>query len=361
MNILAIDPGSTSTKIGVYLEGRTVRKCIEHPRHETDRFPTVMDQLEYRQESIDRYLADAGFADLRLDAVVGRGGLMKPVPGGVHLVNDAMVRDLRRGVSGEHASNLGGVLAQSEARRHGVQAYVVDPPVVDEMWPVARLSGLAGVERLSQFHALNQRASARDVAREIGQPYESLNLIVAHMASGTTVGAHCRGRVVDVNNGLNGDGPFAAERSGGLPVIGVLQLLERGECRTDELKQIVARRGGLYSYLGTNDMREVEKRVGEGDAGAALILDGMVYQLAKEIGALAAALDGDLDGIVLTGGLAYSEALVSRLSRKIGFLGKIFLRPGEFEIDALIGATVRVLEGLEPVQHYPEDDDEDRS
>lgn len=353
MNILAIDPGSTSTKVGVLHEGRTVKADIEHPREEIEAFATVMDQLEFRLACIDRYLESHGFAQLSFDAVVGRGGLIRPVEGGVYRVNDALVQDLRAGVSGQHAANLGGILARSVAERHGAPAFVVDPPVLDELWPVARVSGLAGIERRSMFHALNQKAAAHDVARELGRPYQELNLVVVHMGGGITAGAHRKGRVVDVNNGLNGDGPLAPERTGGLPVVGVLELLERGVYGIAELKAIIARKGGIYSYLGTVDLREVEQRMAHGDAEARLVFDALVYQIAKEIGGLAAALDGELDGIVLTGGLARSSALITGLSRKVGFLAPLFLRPGEFEIEALIGGALRVLTKEEPLKQYP--------
>ena len=360
MNILAIDPGSTSTKIGVYRDGGTDKSVIEHPRPEIDGFAAVMEQFDYRLECVDSYLRGTVGDRLKWDAVVGRGGLIRPVAGGVYLVNDAMVRDLRDGVSGEHAANLGGVLALSMASRQGVPAYVVDPPVIDEMWPVARLSGLAGMERRSMFHALNQKAVARDVSLEIGRGYETLNLIVVHMGGGITVGAHRKGRVVDVNNGLNGDGPFSPERTGALPVIGVLQLLEQGGCTIEELKVVVARKGGLLSYLGTVDLREAERLVAEGDSKAELVVDAMLYQVAKEIGALAAALSGCVDGIVLTGGLAFSGSVVEKLSRMVSFIAPVFLRPGEHEIEALIAGALRVMTGAEEARIYTGEAHEDR-
>ena len=233
--------------------------------------------------------------------------------------------------------------------------------MIDELWPVARLSGLAEITRRSMFHALNQKAAARDVAAELGRPYQSLNLIVVHMGGGITAGAHLKGRVVDVNNGLNGDGPFSPERSGGLPLAGALQLLEDGVYSIAELKGVVARKGGLYSYLGTADLREAEGRAARGDARARLVLDAMVYQVAKEIGGLAAALDGEVDGIVLTGGLAQSGALVAALSLKVRFIAPIYLRPGEYEIEALISAALRVLNQTEEPRHYPGESHEDRS
>jgi butyrate kinase len=353
MNILAIDPGSTSTKVGVLHEGRTQKANLEHRREEIDRFGKITDQFSYRLACIDRYLASEGFSAIAFDAVVGRGGLLRPLEGGVYLVDDALAHDLSVGVSGQHAANLGGILARSVARRHGAPAFVVDPPVLDELWPVARVSGLAGIERRSMFHALNQKAAARDVARELGRPYGELNLIVVHMGGGITAGAHRRGRVVDVNNGLNGDGPFSPERTGGLPVVGVLELLERGEYSIAQLKELIARKGGVYSYLETVDLREVEQRVAQGDERAALVFDALVYQVAKEIGGLAAALDGAVDGIVVTGGLAHSSRLVEALDAKVRFIAPLFLRPGEFEIEALIGGALRVLTRQEEVRQYP--------
>ena len=360
MNILAIDPGSTSTKIGVRRAGKLVKSSIEHPRGEIDNFHGVMEQLDYRMEHLLRRLREMGADQVRWDAVAGRGGLIRPVPSGVYLVEEPLLRDLMLGVSGEHAANLGGVLAHAVAARQGVPAYVVDPPVIDEMWPVARLSGMAGIERRSMFHALNQKAAARGVAHELGKEYRDLNLIVVHMGGGITAGAHRKGLVVDVNNGLNGDGPFSPERTGGLPVAGVLQLVEQGAFSTAELKTIVARKGGVYSYLGTVDMREVERSAQGGDGWARLVLDAMIYQIAKEIGGLAAALAGEVDGIVLTGGLAYSEYVVDRLRRQVRFIAEVFVRPGEFEIEALVDGALRVLTGAEEARHYTGGTDEDR-
>lgn len=361
MNILAIDPGSTSTKIGVQRAGKLVKASVEHPRHELENFHGVMEQLDYRMEHLVAYLHETGADQVRWDAVVGRGGLVRPVPSGVYLVEEPLLRDLMLGVSGEHAANLGGVLAHAVAARQGVHAYVVDPPVIDEMWPVARLSGMAGIERRSMFHALNQKAVARDVALQMGREYAELNLIVVHMGGGITAGAHRKGLVVDVNNGLNGDGPFSPERTGGLPVIGVLQLVEQGAFSTEQLKTIVARKGGVYSYLGTVEMRQVEESASQGDSWARLVLDAMIYQIAKEIGALAAALSGEVDGIVLTGGLAFSQTVVDQLRKRVRFIAPVFVRPGEFEIEALVGGALRVLTGVEKAKRYTGGADEDRT
>ncbi|TSK08359.1 MAG: butyrate kinase [Geobacter sp.] len=360
MNILAIDPGSTSTKIGVFRDGTLTKGSIEHPRAEMEHFPRVMDQLGYRMDAIRAYLRETGADGVAWDAVVGRGGLIRPVPSGVYLAEEPLIKDLEDGVSGEHAANLGGVLAHAMAAGKGVPAYVVDPPVIDEMWPVARLSGMAGIERRSMFHALNQKAVARDVARELGRDYAELNLIVVHMGGGITAGAHRKGLVVDVNNGLNGDGPFSPERTGGLPVVGVLELVERGAFTTGELKGIVARRGGVYSYLNTVDMRELEARVQQGDAEASLVQEAMIYQVAKEIGGLAAALSGAVDGIVLTGGLAFGAAVVEGVRRRVEFIAPVFVRPGEFEIEALVDGALRVLSGVEAARRYAGGTDEHR-
>ncbi|WP_129126836.1 butyrate kinase [Geomonas oryzae] len=360
MNILAIDPGSTSTKVGVWRAGKLVKASIEHPRGEIESFHSVMEQLDYRMERLARYLRENDVDRLPWDAVVGRGGLVRPVPSGVYLVEEPLIKDLKDGVSGEHAANLGGVMAHAVAASKGVPAYVVDPPVIDEMWPVARLSGMAGIERRSMFHALNQKAVARDVARELGRDYAELNLIVVHMGGGITAGAHRKGLVVDVNNGLNGDGPFSPERTGGLPVVGVLELVERGAFTTGELKGIVARRGGVYSYLNTVDMREVEARAQGGDAEASLVQEAMIYQIAKEIGGLAAALSGAVDGIVLTGGLAFGAAVVEGVRERVGFIAPVFVRPGEFEIEALVDGALRVLSGTEAARRYAGGTDEDR-
>ncbi|MBF0530912.1 MAG: butyrate kinase, partial [Deltaproteobacteria bacterium] len=231
-------------------------------------------------------------------------------------------------------------------------AYVVDPPVVDEMWPVARISGLAEIQRTSLFHALNQKAVARIVAGKMGKSYNSVNLIVAHLGGGITVGAHRKGRVVDVNNGVNGEGPFSPERAGGLPLNGVLGLLKEGRYSVDQFLETISRRAGCYSYLGTVDIREVEAKAGDGDARAALVLDAMIYQIAKEIGGLAAALDGEVDGIVLTGAIAYNPAITDMIRRKVGFIADLYLEPGDYEIEALVSGALRVLSGEEQAREY---------
>lgn len=352
MNILAIDTGSTSTKLGLFFENNLSKETIRHPREELNRFPKPGDQYSYRLDCIKKYLRQHDPQGLPLAAVVGRGGLLRPMEGGVYLVDAAMMRDLREESYGTHASNLSGLLAQALADQAQCPAYVVDPVVVDELSDLARISGFREIDRRSIFHALNQRATARRVAADLGRPYEQLNLIVAHMGGGISVGAHCRGRVVDVNNALNGDGPFSPERTGGLPLDGVFRLLREKRYDVQELQDLVYRKGGLYSYLGTTDVQEAESRVQAGDEGARLILDAMVYQIAKEIGSLAVVLEGSIDGIVLTGGLAHSERIISQLTRRVAFLGKIFVYAGEFELEALIEGALRVLRGQEKAKYY---------
>ncbi|VFQ44578.1 butyrate kinase [Desulfoluna butyratoxydans] len=352
MKILAIDPGSTSTKIGVFTHGEMIQEGMDHDRDLIDSFAEIHEQEEMRFACITRALETRGFGTVRFDAVVGRGGLIRPVTGGVYRVCDSLLADLRTGVSGSHASNLGGILARRFAASSGCEALIVDPVVVDELDDVARLSGLEGIERKSIFHALNQKAVARRVAEERGGSYHQAHLIVAHMGGGVTVGAHKKGRVVDVNNGLDGDGPYAAERSGSLPVDGMAEALRKGRFTPDSLVRTVSRSGGIFSYLGIVDLREVERRMDAGDSKAVLIWRGMVYQIAKEIGGLAAAMDGDVDAIVLTGGMAHSRRLTEAISEKTGFIADVVVVPGEFELEALAEGALRVLEGEEKVKRY---------
>lgn len=353
MTYLAIDPGSTSTKVAVYWNDNLIKGSFDHPREEIALFPTIFDQKSMRFDTITSWLSDNNLAELNYRAVIGRGGLIRPVAGGVYGVNDVLLEDLVTGVSGQHASNLGGILAREFAAKFKCPSFIADPVVVDEMAPEARLSGLAGVARKSIFHALNQKAMARKVAEKIGKSYENINLIIAHLGGGISVGAHKQGRVVDVNDALSGDGPYSPERTGGLPVSGMAELIRSGAFTPDTLVQAAAGKGGIFSYLGITDIRELENRVSSGDEKACLILSGMIYQVAKEIGGLAAALDGDVDGIVITGGIARSEEVTRRLSKKISFIAPVFVEPGEHELEALIDAARRVMEKGEAAKVYP--------
>ncbi len=350
-SILAINPGSTSTKIAFFRDEEQVfKESLHHPKEELDKYEKIVDQYEFRLGVILKFLEEKKIE--KLDAVVGRGGLLKPIPGGTYRVNEAMLHDLRIGLQGEHASNLGGILAYEIGKKYSAPAFIVDPVVVDEMEPIAKISGLPEIERRSIFHALNQKAVARQAAKDLGKTYEEVNLIVVHLGGGISVGVHKGGRVVDVNNALNGDGPFAPERAGGLPVWDAMKLALSGKYTERELKKKLAGKGGVVAYLGTNNMREVEEKVKAGDEKAKLIFEAMAYQVAKEIGADATVLKGQVDAIVLTGGLAYSDLFVNMVKERVSFIGKVMVYPGEDEMRALACGALRVLRGEEEAKEY---------
>ena len=352
--ILVINPGSTSTKIGWFRDGEKV--CVEsisHPVEEIQKFHRIVDQKDFRKEVILNFLEDKGFDVKKLSATVGRGGLLRPIESGTYMVNELMLNDLTKGLQGEHASNLGGIIAFEIAHPLGIPAFIVDPVVVDEMEPIAKLSGIPEIQRRSIFHALNHKAVGRKVAREyFGKNYEDMNFIIAHLGGGISVGAHRKGKVVDVNNALNGDGPFAPERAGSLPVWDSMKLALSGKYTESELKKKLAGKGGVVAYLGTNDMREVGQRIENGDNEARFIVDGMAYQVAKEIGALSTVLKGKVDAIILTGGLAYFDYFIDRVKERIEHLGKVIVLPGEDEMEALALGALRVLRGEEEAKNY---------
>ena len=352
--ILAVNPGSTSTKVAVY-DGTELllEKTLRHETRELEGFTKMTDQLSFRHRVITEALAGAGIDLGSLAAVVGRGGLVNPIESGIYEVNDLMKEHLYGAVNGEHASNLGALLADMiVATLPETRAYIVDPVVVDEMEPVARLSGHPLISRRSIFHALNQKAVARIYAASAGKEYEDLNLIVAHMGGGISVGAHRRGRVVDVNNALNGDGPFAPERSGGLPAWQLAEICFSGRYQASEVKAMLAGKGGIVAYLGTNNHLEASKMAEAGDARAALVLDACSYQVAKEIGAMSAVLAGEVDCIILTGGLAYDTAHVDYIRRMISHLAPVFVYPGEDELKALAFNGYLAITGRIAVKEY---------
>ena len=352
LRVLAINPGATSTKVGIF-EGETplLKKSVEHSTADLAKFPRVADQYTYRFELVEAALRDAGVALDSLDAVVGRGGLMNPVPGGVYEVNDAMVEDLRKAEHGEHPSNLGAPLAREFARKAGVRAFIVDPVATDEMEPVARISGLAGLDRTGFHHALNHRAVAKKVAREMGKRYEDLDLVVAHLGTGITVAAHRHGKSVDVCDARS-EGPFSMDRAGGLPAYSLMNLCYSGKYTHKEMRELLIARGGMYSYLDTKDLRQVERLAQEGHEQAALLIDALAYQVAKEIGAQATVLEGHVDRIILTGGMANSALLVEKISRRVAFIAPLALVPGEEELEALSAGVQRVLRGEEKEKIY---------
>lgn len=351
--ILAINPGSTSTKIAIYDNDKEVfETTLRHPNAELEKYHKIFDQYDFRKEVILNILNEKQINLTKLNAVVGRGGLLKPIEGGTYKVTEEMVEDLKIGVLGEHASNLGGILAKSIADKLNIPAFIVDPVVVDEMHKVARVSGMPELKRKSIFHALNQKAVARRAADEIGENYSELNFVVCHMGGGISVGAHEQGKVIDVNNALDGDGPFSPERSGGLPISDFAKLCFSGEFTLDEMKKKVKGKGGIVAYLGTNDGREVAKMIEEGNEKAELIYKAMAYQIAKEIGSCAAVLKGDVDRVILTGGLAYDNNFVSWIKEKVEFISEVLVYPGEDELSALANGGLRVLKGEEEAKIY---------
>jgi butyrate kinase len=352
--ILAINPGSTSTKFALFEEENLIfEKTLRHSADDLAGFKKVTDQFHFRKDLILKELADRNVNFPEIAAVVGRGGLIKPIESGIYEVNKKMIDDLRTGILGEHASNLGGLIADEIASSlSSAKAYIVDPVVVDELDPVARISGHPAIERISIFHALNQKAVARVYAASVNRKYEDLNLVVVHMGGGISVGAHKKGRVVDVNNALNGDGPFSPERSGGLPSGQLIDLCFSGKYSHKELMSMITGKGGIVAYLGTNNFIEVSIRAEEGDRKAILISEALAYQISKEIGAMAAVLGGEVDAIILTGGLAYQSSHVERIKKMVGFISEVEVFPGEDEIKALAFNGLLALDGKIEIKQY---------
>jgi butyrate kinase len=352
--ILVINPGSTSTKIGVFDNDISIfEKTIRHDSEVINTFENIIDQYEFRKNTILETLDNEGINISKLNAVCGRGGLLRPIEGGTYGVNDAMLQDLRAGYSGQHASNLGGIIAYEIATGLNIPSYIVDPVVVDELDPIARISGFSLIERKSIFHALNQKAVARRVAKELGKKYEELNLIVTHMGGGITVGAHKEGRVIDVNNGLHGDGPFSPERAGTVPAGDLVALCYSGQYYREEIMKKLVGQGGLVGYLNTNDAVAVEKMIENGNEEAELVYSAMAYQVAKEIGSASAVLGGKVDAIILTGGLAYGKDFVKEISSRVNWIADVIVQPGENELQALAEGALRVLKGEEKDKEYP--------
>ena len=352
--ILCINPGSTSTKVSVF-EGSQLllEETLRHTTQELAPYLRIADQYTFRREVILRFLASQQFSLQKLTAVVGRGGLLRPIPGGTYTVNESMANDLKKAERGEHASNLGGLLAKDLAAELNIPAFIVDPVVVDEMQTIARISGHPLIERKSIFHALNQKAVAKRYAQAQGANYEDMNLIVAHLGGGVSVGAHCHGKVIDVNNALDGDGPFSPERSGSLPAGDLARLCFGGKYTQGDIKKMLTGQGGLVAYLGTNDGREVRRRIEAQDDQALLVFKALAYQVAKEIGAMATVLSGKVDAIIITGGLAYDQHfLIPWIKEAVEFIGPVEIMPGEDEMTALCEAALRVLTGQEPAQTY---------
>jgi butyrate kinase len=351
--ILAINPGSTSTKIAVYRD--TTEQFSENLSHSADElaaFPTIIDQLEYRFGKIMAFLADKRLEPQQFAAVVGRGGLLKPLASGTYAINANMLDDLTLSRFGAHASNLGGILADRIAQAADCPAYIVDPVVVDELDAVARVTGRPEIERRSIFHALNQKAVAKRFAKSINRTYAELNLIVAHLGGGISVGCHKQGRVVEVNNALNGDGPFSPERSGTVQAGQFVEYVIENQLPLATVLKMLAGNGGLVAHLGTTDAREVEKRIAAGDEKAELVYQAMIYNIARHIAAAAVPVYGKVDGILITGGIAYSEMLTAKLKEYIGYIAPVTIIPGENELQALAEGAFRVLAQEETAKEY---------
>ena len=351
--ILAINPGSTSTKAAVFEDDAAIfEEAARHPHEDLDRY--VPNQLEMRLRVV-RDILDGHGVDIRtLDAVVGRGGIIQPIESGTYLVCDRMLKDLSDTTAVLHASSLGALIARLLTKGTDIPCYIVDPIVVDEAEPYAKLTGLPGLERHSIFHALNQKAVARRCAAEMGQVYENCRFVVAHMGGGISVGAHRYGRVIDVNDALAGEGPFSPERTGGLPSSELIRLCFSGDYTEKELLEIVSSRGGLLAYLGTNDLKACEKMIMEGDEYADLVLKSMAYQVSKEIGAMVAALEGRVDAIILTGGLAWSNRFTGNIKQHVSLIAPVKTYPGEEEMRSMAEGVLRVLRGLERPKTYME-------
>jgi len=351
--ILAINPGSTSTKIAVYVgKNLTFQKSIRHSSELINTFDHVIDQYSFREDAIVKTLEAEKIKLDSFDAIVGRGGMLKPIEGGTYLVNDAMVEYVKKAPRGEHASNLGCVIAKKLADSINKPSYIVDPVAVDEMCDIARYTGMPEIKRQSLFHALNQKAIALKAADFLNDKYENLNLIVAHLGGGISVGAHQKGKVIDVNNALDGDGPMSPERSGTVPMGPLYKMAFSGKYTLEEIKKKNYGKGGLVAYLGTNDGFEIEKRVDSGDQDAKFIVEVMCYQIAKEIGALSTVLKGNVDAIVLTGGLTFNKSLNNLIKDRVSFISKVLVFPGEDEMEALTLGALRVLNKVEKHKIY---------
>lgn len=351
--ILIINPGSTSTKIGVYEDEKELfEETLRHSTEEIAKYASIYEQKGFRKEVILDILKEKNFDMKSLSAVVGRGGMLKPMVSGTYAVSDELVADLKEAKYGQHASNLGGLLAREIGDELGVPSFIVDPVVVDELTDVARLSGVPEIPRKSTFHALNQKAVAKRYAKEVGKSYEDLNLIVVHMGGGVSVGAHSDGKVIDVNNALDGDGAFSPERAGGVPAGDLVRLCFSGKYTQQEIYKKLVGNGGLNAYANTNDMRDILKMMEDGDKKAQLLFDGFIYQVCKDVGAMSTVLKGKVDRIILTGGIAYSPVVVKAITERVSWISDLTIYGGEDELLALTQGALRVLNKEEEAKVY---------
>jgi len=352
MKILIVNPGSTSTKIGLFEDETPIfEKVLRHTMEEMDGYEKIADQYDFRMKLIMDALAESGVAIEELSGICGMGGLVKPIPSGTYYVNDAMAADLRDGQFGDHASNLGGLISRAIGDKIGKPAFIVDPVVVDEMLDISRISGNPAIQRRSIFHALNQKATARKFCKEAGKKYDEVNLVVVHMGGGISVSCHAQGRVIDTNNALDGDGPFTPERSGGLPSGDLAALCFSGKYTHADIKQLIKGKGGMVGYFNSNSMIDLEERA-KTDEGVKLIIDALALQVAKEIACQSVAVCGKLDAIILTGGIAYSNYITAEIAKRVEFIADVKKYPGEDELAALNAGALRVLRGEEEGKIY---------
>ncbi|SEF67364.1 butyrate kinase [Eubacterium ruminantium] len=350
---LIINPGSTSTKLGVFEDEELIMdETLRHSTEEIAQYPNIIAQKDFRKNIILDFLKDKNIDVNSFDVIVGRGGIVKPIPGGTYEVTDALIKDLTEAKRGEHASNLGGIIAREIADSIGVKAYIVDPVAVDELLPIARLSGIPEIERGSIDHPLNQKAMGRRYAKEVGKKYEDLNLIIVHLGGGTSCGCHDHGKMVDVFAAFNGDGAFSPERANAVPPLSLVEMCFSGKYTEAEMKKKIIGNGGFNAYLGTNDARDIIKRIDEGDEKAKLVMNAFIYQLGKNIGAMAAVLKGKVDQIIVTGGIAYNERITNKIAEYVSFIAPVKVYPGEDELLALAQGALRVMNGEEEVQVY---------
>ena len=350
---LIINPGSTSTKLGVFEDEKLIfDETLRHSTEEISQYESIFAQKDFRKNIILNFLKEKGIDINSFNVIVGRGGMLKPIPGGTYAVTDDLLEDLKIGKQGQHASNLGGILAREIGDSIGVPSYIVDPVVVDELMPISRYSGVPELPRTSVFHALNQKAVAKRYAKETGKAYDTLNLIVVHMGGGVSVGAHMNGRVVDIFNALDGDGAFSPERAGAVPSGALIKMCFSGQYTEKEVYKKICGNGGFNAYLNTNDMRDVAKMIEGGDAHADEVREAFIMQVAKDIGSMACVLNGKVDQIIVTGGIAYNKEVVDKIKARAGFIAPFTVYPGEDELLALAQGALRVINGEEEVMKY---------
>lgn len=353
MKILVINPGSTSTKIAVYEDEKEIfSKTIEHSKEELSKFQKISDQLEFRKETILNVLNNEHFDLKRFNAISARGGNIHPVPSGTYIVNEKMVNDMLSLKYGAHASNLGAPIAFELSKEFNIPAFIVDPVIVDEMELVNKITGIKGILRQAKDHPLNQKAVGRVVAKQLNKTYEDCNFVIAHLGGGISIAAHRKGKIIDVNNALNGDGPFTPERAGDIPNVSLVEMCFSNQYTKDEILNLLAGKGGLVSHLNTNSLKEVFKRIQDGDEYAKVVYEAMVLQISKWIGIMSVVLKGKIDAIILTGGMCYSDKLVKDITSYVGWIAQVIPVPGEFEMKALAEGALRVLRKEEEPKTY---------